>query len=258
MTFSTLGGGYGRRRRTAAIRRTIWVATVGCLLIAVSGYAYQIGASTSQAKSDQLKSDVVRFQEGNLELRDRLAEVSERLAEAEQRAASLEARYERDVPLGEAATLMRQVMRQLDQGADPARLGFLIRSVGQSVPCELLPETRRFMVETPISIGPRSSVNFGDGRINVRGSGVSARSADGSPEAWFDPSQPVSVSFSPLGGPDQTVVGELPLNHRMVIDGREYRFNLMAGSRAFIEVTGQACILPGVEEAQSSDSRKAL
>lgn len=257
MTFSTLGG-YGRRRRSATIRKLVWSAALACLMVAASGYAYQIGASTSEAKADKLRTDVARFQEGNLELRDRLAELSRRLDTAEGRAASLERQYERDVPLGEAAGLMREVKRQLEAGADPARLGFLIRSVGQSTPCELLPETRRFMVQTPISNGPRSSVRFGDNRINIFGSGLSARDADGSPEAWFDPAAPVHVSFAPLGGPPEVLVGELPLTHKMIVDGHEYRFSLVAGSRAFVEVTGQVCALPGVEEAQSSASRKAL
>lgn len=244
MTHGTLGG-YGRRRRSTAARRLVRFLVFGVLIIGTASHAYRVGVSTAEAKTEKLKSDVARFQEGNLTLRDQVAELTSELRQASQRVAALELRYAEDVPVGEAAILMRQVIQQLDQGTEPRRLGFLIRSAGQSASCEELPESRRFVVETPIANGPRSTVHFAEKRINVWASGLSARTADGSPEAWFDPAEPVHVVFEPLGGPSQTLNGELPLAHRMIVDGREYRFALVAGGRSFIEVTGQGCGLPG-------------
>jgi hypothetical protein len=248
MTYGTLGA-YGRRRRGAAVRRLVHLLVFALTVAAAAGYAYRIGVSATEAKATNLKSDLARFQHDNLELRDRLADVSLQLRAAEQRAATLEARYAEEVPVGEAAILMRQVIGQLEAGTDPGRLGFLIRSAAHSVGCETLPESRRFVVETPIANGPRSTVRFADNRINIWASGLSARTADGSPEAWFDPAEPVHVVFEALGGRRETRDGELPLAHRMVVDGREYRFALVAGNRSFIEVTGQACALPGSEQA---------
>jgi hypothetical protein len=248
MSYGTLGA-YGRRRRGAAARRVVNVLIVVLTVAAAAGYAYRIGVSAAEAKTGQLRSTLARFQEDNLALRDRLADLSLQFQEARQRAATLAARYAEDVPVGEAASLMRQLIRQLDAGTDPRRLGFLIRAAAHSTSCETLPESRRFVVETPINNGPRSTVRFADNRINIWASGLSARTADGSPEAWFDPAEPVHVVFEALGGRRETRDGELPLAHRMVVDGREYRFALVAGNRSFIEVTGQACALPGSEQA---------
>lgn len=248
MTYGTLGG-YGRRRRAAAMRRVVNLF-LSCLLGAIAaGYAYQIGVSTAVAKTEKLEANLTRFQENDLRLRDQLADVSMQFRETSERLAALEVRYAEEVPVGEVATLMRQVRRQLTQGVDSERLGLLIRSAARSVPCETLPETRRFVVQTPIGAGPRSTIRFADNRINVWASGLSARALDSSPEAWFDPAEPVHIVFEALGGDRETVDGKLPLTHRMVLDGHEYRFSLTAGARSFIEVTGQACALPGSRHA---------
>lgn len=244
MSYSALGG-YGRCRRGAATRRALHLLVVVLTVTAAAGYAYRIGISVAEAKTEQLRSNLARFQGDNLTLRERLADLSHQAREARRRAAALETRYAEEVPVGEAATLMRQVARQLDAGVDPRRLGFLIRAAAHSVSCESLPESRRFVVETPIASGPRSTVQFGGNRLNIWASGLSARTTDGSPEAWFDPAEPVHVVFEALGGRRESLAGELPLAHRMVVDGREYRFALVAGARSFVEVTGQACRLPG-------------
>ena len=40
------------------------------------------------------------------------------------------------------------------------------------------------------------------------------------------------------------VEGTLPLAHRMLVDGLEYRFSAIAGPTSFVEITGQACPFP--------------
>jgi hypothetical protein len=72
----------------------------------------------------------------------------------------------------------------------------------------------------------------------------SAVDADGQREAWYDPERPVQLLFRTLDGRELRVEGALPLAHRMLVDGQEYRFSAIAGPTSFVEVTGQACPFP--------------
>ena len=99
------------------------------------------------------------------------------------------------------------------------------------------------MPRTPVSTGPVSFVRFDD-RITVTGTGQSARNPDGLAEAWYDPTYPIRLEFRTLDGAVTSIEGTLPLNHGMVVDGREYRFSVMPGERWFVEVTAQSCAFP--------------
>ncbi len=152
-------------------------------------------------------------------------------------------RYALDVPQGELARLLQRVEAQLQAGVDPDRLAFLIDAAATPASCEGQPVTKRFMPRTPISTGPISFVRFDD-RITVTGTGEPARNPDGLAEAWYDPAFPVRLEFRTLNGAVSSVEGIVPLIHRMVVDGREYRFSVVAGERWFVEVTAQSCAFP--------------
>ena len=111
------------------------------------------------------------------------------------------------------------------------------------------------MPSTSVGSDVVNAVRFGDGRILVRGEGTSARNEQGLAEAWFDPAAPVRLSFTTLAGETEEVQGVLPLQHRMVEGDQEYRFSIIAGQRAFIEITGQTCRLPDVSESVETEDR---
>jgi hypothetical protein len=74
--------------------------------------------------------------------------------------------------------------------------------------------------------------------------GARARDAAGNPQAWFDPSQPVTVRLARLGGKSLDATGALPL-HRSMVDGdREYRLSIVAAPRGFAQVTLERCRFP--------------
>lgn len=225
------------------LRMVAYLAAVGAL----GSYAYRIGESAGTTRVAQLEADLMRFQEANLGLRDRMAGLAERSREAEVELEQLRQRYATDVPRGESAVLLARVRQQLANGADPGRLAFLIEAAGEVVDCAEEPFTKRFAPQTPISGGAISSVRF-DGRVTVTGHGEAARNAEGLVEAWYDPALPVRLQFERNDGEVTEVAGVLPMTHRMAIDGQEYRFILAAGETSFVEVSAQRCELPAAQE----------
>ena len=251
MSLSSFSDTRRRRRRTFYWRlaRTL-LAVMG--IVAVAGYSYQIGMSASQARSEKLEADLLRFQDSNLELRDRLALSLQRSDQAESALETLRQRYAEDVPQGDLAALLTQVEAQREAGVAVERLAFMIAAAAREAPCEGLPATKRFAPRTVVSTGPVSFVRF-DERVTVTGSGEAARNPDGLPEAWFDPAAPVRLDFRTLDGEVVTIEGVVPLTHRMAVDELEYRFNVVAGERSFLEITAQACAFPQQAEPEPSE-----
>jgi hypothetical protein len=231
-----------RRRRRAFYGRLLQFLLTVAAVVAMGGYAYQVGVSASQSRSEKLEADLLRFQESNLELHDRLAVTTQRAGQAESALATLRRRYAEDVPQDELALLLAQIRSQRAKGVAYDRLALLIDAAERPASCEP-PATKRFVPRTPVSAGPVSYVRFDD-RITVTGTGESARNDAGLPEAWFDPGQPVRLAFRTLDGEVVSVEGVVPLSHRMVVGDREYRFSVVPGERQFLEVSGQACAFP--------------
>jgi hypothetical protein len=250
--YSTFGDTRRRRRRQALWRVARFMfAVFGVLGVGI--YGYQIGVSASEARSEQLAADLERFQRANLDLRDETTLVRKRSAEAEAALETMRRRYAAEIPSGEAADLLEQVRDQLSAGVEPERLALLIEAAGLEV-CEGAPVTKRFMPRTPVSTGAHNFIRF-DERITVTGDGESARNEAGLPEAWYDPTRPVRLEFRTLDGTTTSLEGIVPFTHRMVVDGKEYRFSAVPGDRRFVEVTAQACPLPEPGEASAAAAR---
>jgi hypothetical protein len=233
-----------RRRRRLFYWRVVRLLVAVLVVIGVGGYAYQVGVSADQTRTDKLEADLLRFQQSNLDLRDRLTLTAQRFDQAETALDELRRRYAESVPQGEVAELLTRIQAQLQAGVAPERLAFLIDAAAAAEGCDGAPVTKRFMPRTPVSTGPVSYVRF-DERITVTGSGESVRTADGLPEAWFDPALPVRIDFRTLDGAVVGVEDIVPFTYSMVVDRQEYRFSVVSGERRFVEITAQACALPG-------------
>jgi hypothetical protein len=240
--YGTFGEPRRHRRRRALWRVFQFVFAIAAVL-SVGSYGYQVGVSAHQARTDQLEADLVRFQSANLDLRDQIALTRQQAAEAAAALESMRGRYAAEIPSGVAADLLADLRAQLSAGVEPERLAHLIEAAARTDSCREEPVTKRFMPRTPISTGPLSYVRFGD-RITVTGQGESAHSEAGLPEAWYDPTQPIRLEFRTMDGAITRIEGVVPLNHRMVVDGKEYRFSAVNGAARFVEMTAQACALP--------------
>ena len=229
-----------------------WLFVLGGI-VALGIFAYQTGSTLAEREMTALRKRVDTLSARVAELQAENATMAETTAAARAAQSHWERLYARDVPEGEAKNLLALVNAQLSEGTDPARLATLIDTAGDTDRCANEPITKRFVVRTPIYRGGADIASFGNDTINVTAEGQPAADEQGQPNAWFDPSQPVEVTFSGLGGRETSVSGRLPLNHSVVAQGAEYRFSVVPGDRrGFVSVTADRCALPESDSAQAS------
>lgn len=232
-------------QRIAKLMALMALAAVTCLLGFWLGRQY--GAERSISLNDQVEA---LTQQRNL-LQDSVTELRAETQTAEARYNQLREEFNTLIPEGPVQDLIRLVREQIEQGMEPERLAFVIRSARPPTGCTE-PETKRFVVSNPAYQGPDSVVSVAEGAITISASGSSARNDDGQPEAWYDPAQPVNILFEVSapeaegdGGKQQERKnGILPIRHSIVAGDREYRFTVEAGSRSFARVVFDSCAYP--------------
>ena len=230
-----------RYRRRSSERMTAFMVVIGVLGLAfVTGIWF--GKQNAGQQERSLKKQLKTLQTEHQELQDTLTEARAEAQTAQARYDQLQETYKEVLPEGPMQELAALVKQQLDEGRSPERLKFLIRSARPPRGCTE-PEIKRFVVSTPSYDGPKSRIGLANGALQVTASGDSAMSANGKPEAWYDPSKKVKVEFT---GPEGSTAksGIMPLRHSMVVDNREYRITVDAGARSFAKVTFDSCDYP--------------
>lgn len=214
------------------------------VVIGVSvGAGFWLGKE-SMLQENRALHESVKILEGTRESQQNLVtELRADVQTAEARLKQLRDEIQSQMPDGPVGELLRLVRKQVEEGSDPERLSFLIRSGRPPRNCSE-PETRRFVVSTPTYKGPDSTVSIAEGRVVIKASGVSARNDKGQAEAWYDPSRAISLDFLKPDGQKDTKKGVMPIHHGIVIDEREYRFTIEEGARSFAKVTFDSCDYP--------------
>lgn len=234
---------YERRRRRRFWGRTLKTALFAALLLGTGLFSYQMGIEQVKGREIVLREEASALERRNAELERHVAGLQEAVRTAEVHAEELETRLQRELPHGELARLSKLVAERMAAGVDPNRLAFVIGETSMPQNCEG-PETKRFILPTPSYRGTNTAVGFGNGAVTVSGEGSAARSAQGQPEGWFDPQQPVTIRFTEIGGRQHEVSGLLPLQRSVVAGTMEHRFTISAGSKSFVEVTALRCPFP--------------
>lgn len=198
----------------------------------------QFGAESLIKMKDEIKSLKA---ERDL-LQENVTELSAASQMANMRYEQLQEEVASILPEGPMQNMVTLVRQQLDEGMDPERLAFVIRSARPPTGC-IDPETKRFVVSTPAYSGPASKAAIADGAIEITGSGSSARNDKNLPEAWYDPAKVVEISFK-TGEKTETKKGTLPIRYSVVVEDREYRFTIESGARSFAKVTFDSCAYP--------------
>ncbi|NIA69849.1 hypothetical protein HBA54_14690 [Pelagibius litoralis] len=232
-----------RRRRRFWWGVTKWSLALA-LIVAAGAYSYRIGSQLAARDVTKAEQRIVELTAEVAGLEGQSSALAAELAKSKEAIAAWQARYEQEVPTGFVRELMAMVQSKLKAGADEERLAFLISAAEKPRACDDQPETKRFIVTTPLQKGANDAVSFADRSITVTGSGTAARDASGNIEAWYDPGQPVSVAFTALGGKSVTAEGTLPLHHSVVVGSNEYRFTFLPGARGFLSVTADRCDYP--------------
>lgn len=241
MSFSDYNPHDRYRKRAAARTANIVVGLAVVFFIFGLGFWFGNQNAGQQEKilRERVKSMTVQAEEMEQSLIDMRSEAQT----AGMRYEQLKKMYDEQLPEGAVQDLVAILRKQLEEGRDPERLAFLIRSARPPRNCSEI-QTRRFVVSTPTSQGPQSKISVADGSIIVSGSGVSAKNENGQPEAWFDPTRAVSVDFKALSGEVDKKKGTFPIHHSMVVGAREFRFTVTDGARSFAKVTYDSCDYP--------------
>lgn len=230
---------YRRRIWTRVGKGALWLTLLG----GVAGFSYLVGVEQLKSREGSMQEELVNMTAAK-EKAERRAQQLQQIAQTQEiRANELEIRLQREVPGGELAKLNELVARKLAEGVNPERMAFVIEQTSNPRSCAR-PETKRFVLPTPIYKGSNTQVAFADGTIIVTGEGVPARNEGGSPEAWYDPTKPVKVSFTDAAGKVEEASGVLPLTHNLITTDKEVRLTVAPGARSFVEVTGEVCRFP--------------
>lgn len=242
---STFAGTRRSRRRQAFWRVVLWGA-LALLAIGGSLASYRVGVSKSQAEAQRLERDLAAMHELNRQMSERIARAEQQAEGAITRYAQLQRTYQSEVPRGDLRELVDLIDQRLRQGVPPARLRFLLQHATAERRCDKEVETKRVPVHTPTNTAAVSTVGFAENRITVSGEGSTARTADGKPEPFFDPAQPVTLRFLEIDGDVGTIEGTLPLAHSLVLGSSEYLFAIKPSDKqpGQIDVTVQRCAFP--------------
>lgn len=220
--------------RTAAFLKFLALTTV-CLLI-----GFWLGKQYGSSQVIALQSAIDQGEQDREELQEALTQAEANARTAAARYEQLQEQVQSVLPKGPLQDLVALLRKQLENGTDPERLSFVIRSTRPPTGC-VDPESKRFVVATPANKNASSAVMVED--IKITAMGESARNQNNDPEAWYDPAKPVAMAFTANGKTD-VKKGTLPLKYSVVSQNREYRFTAEEGARSFLKVTYDSCDYP--------------
>ncbi len=225
-----------RKERQKRRNQRIWgiakfVLIVG-LCSGVGYYAYDMGLSVAQQEATRWKT-----------LHDnKVAENEQLKVELGQDKATVD-QLSQLLPNEEIRSLLATVTKRANEGVDINRMETIIGGISKDASCSSETDTRRFMIITPVSADEISTASFYRGLITLAGTGSPTLNENGAPEAWFDVTKEITVSFMLPGGDTQEVSGTLPLYHSVITGGNEYRFSITAGRTSFVDASVQLCEL---------------
>lgn len=234
---------YERRYRRRVLSGVGKFGLMAAVVLGVGLFAYQMGIEQLKGRDVTLREEIAALSRQKAEFELLATQMQHAARTAESRSAELEIRLQREVPTGDLARLSQLVAERLKGGLDVNRLAFIISQAQAQRNCQPA-DSKRFTLTTPLLKGGARGTTFSNGAITVTGEGQSAHNAQGNPESWFDPGQPVTIKITGIGGKSTVATGVLPLHQSLVIDNNEYRFTFAPGQRSFVDVTADRCAYP--------------
>lgn len=225
-----------RKEKQKRRNKKVWTFIKFFLVIGICGgigyYAHEIGISVAQEEVLLWKT---RYE-------TQTAENEKLKIELGQDKASLD-QLNQLLPNEEMKSLIATVTQKANSGVQLGRMETIIKGVTKDASCSAEIDTKRFIVLTPVSPQSVSTASYYRGLITLAATGNATVNENGSPEAWFDPTEKVTINFMLLGGEQQEVSGTLPLYHSVITGGSEYRFTIAPGRTSFVDASVQKCDL---------------
>ncbi len=231
------------RYRQRAARRVSTILTAIFFAAMIFGAGFWIGDITAQQNTYILEQEKRILTEERDALQTQLTEMRAEAQTAMVKFEQLRTNYEDLISEGPMRELVSLLAKQIEQGVNIERLQSIILTARPPQNCSN-PESKRFIVQTPVYSGPVSFASIANGTIEISGNGASAQNQNGEKEAWFDPGQPVDLTIKVEGAEPVTKSGLLPLYHSAITNGKEYRFSMTAGNKSFIRVSYDYCDYP--------------
>jgi cell division protein FtsB len=231
------------RYRQRAARRMIIFLGFGFFFAAIFGFGFWVGGIRSQQNMYILQEEKRIISEERDHVQAEMTKMRAESQTAKVRLEQLRANYDELLGNGAMKDLVSLLRQQIDQGVDMKRLQSVLSSARPPQNCSA-PQTKRFVVDTPVYNGPSSRVALPGDVVVVTANGASSQNSQGRKEAWFDPSQPVELSFTIKDGKTETKKGILPLYHTVVHGDKEYRFTATIGDKSFVRLTHDHCDYP--------------
>ncbi|HCM83124.1 MAG TPA: hypothetical protein PKW15_02380 [Alphaproteobacteria bacterium] len=232
------------RRRRAGLQRTIQQSMMVIACIGVLALTYNFGQNRGDAEFHASRNELAELRKNKTELEKQIVALRAETLTTQTKLKELERQYQADIGDDHLRSFNRLLRERLASGVKPERLQQVIAATSNVRNCSS-PETKRFIVATPLSKKEKSSdVSFGSGLVTITGNGMSATNINGGKEAWFDPAQPVNVSINVRGGQNITKTGPLPIQHSIIQGATEYRFTIAPSARSYAEVTADQCAYP--------------
>jgi len=229
-----------RQRRARFFKFFLYIA-----IIAAAGvYGYYEGQANADRRIADIEGQVIVLTSENERLNDQARAALDKQSAALAEARQWRDKFENEIPSGPTRDILELVQTRLADGLEPDRLLSLITLAQNSQNCDAAPETKRFIVNTPIFSSPGNSVSLGDGSITVTGNGKSVVNNENKVEAWYNSNEPVEITFTQLGGQTEKLVGVLPLHKSVVFGSNEYRFSILSGKQSFATISATRCDFP--------------
>jgi FtsZ-binding cell division protein ZapB len=230
-----------QRYQDRAAQRIAGILKIMAFVIVSIIIGFWLGKQFAAEQLIILKEANQTFETERKDYQKQITDLTASAQTANMRYEQLQEEVESILPEGPMQDIVTLVREQLTKGTDPERLSFVIRSARPPTGC-LDPQSKRFVVATPANAGAKSVVQIAD-TVKITGDGISSVNEDGNPEAWYDQTKEVSITFT-NGEETETKKGILPIRHSMVVEDKEYRFTIETGARSFAKVVFDSCDYP--------------
>jgi hypothetical protein len=242
----TLNGYGGRRRRGPPTTRRVLVWVVALVVILAAAYiSFRQAASLATRQVAEMRVDQELLERELEDMTLKNAGLQTALEDEQGRAAAMREKYELVIPDAETEAMLDALRERREAGIAAERLTEVIAGAQNDWTCPTDSETKRFVIQTPVNDGANDQAAFANGTVTVTGTGVSVLSAGGLPEAWFNAGEPVTLTFTRIGGESTDLTGVLPLHHSLVFGAEIHRFSIIeTDTLSFVAVTGQVCAFP--------------
>jgi len=231
------------RRRQSAMQKAMRQTIVIVICIVVLSLIYHLGENMADAKGREAQNELAELRDNKTDMEKQLVTLRADNLTQQNKLDELGKQYQADIGDDNLRALNRLLRERLASGVTTERLQQVIAAASNVRNCSA-PDTKRFIVATPLSKSPASKVSFGSGMITITGDGVSAVNEKGGKDAWYDPEKPVHVTIAVRGGETANKESVLPIHYSVIQGATEYRFTIANSARSYAEVTADQCAYP--------------